>query len=75
MNDKPKRKSHWNLSWTVEREAKIEKLRQLLSKSRTDGERIHGTLTTAQLLDWGLDALLDRFEYRKEIDRLNASDD
>ena len=66
MLDKPKRKSHWSLPWTADREKKIERLRERLSTLRSDGERIHGTLTTTQLLDWALNALLVEMEHEDE---------
>lgn len=66
---------HLTYRLTDERKEKIDRLRQLLGASRTDGDRVHGMLTTAQILDWGIDALLDRFKYREEIERIRLSDD
>jgi hypothetical protein len=46
------------LRLTSERQAKIENLRSLLN-NRPGGERIHGALTTAQIIDWAMDCLID----------------
>lgn len=54
--------NQWTLRATDERQAKMERLRDYLHRARIDGERIHGSLTTAQILDWSIDALLAHFE-------------
>lgn len=52
---------HLTIRLTDKRMAKLERLRKYLREERPDeGERIHGVLTTAQILDWSLDALLDK---------------
>lgn len=65
MSDK-----QWTLRQTPEREKIIEELRQLLSNNRPgEGERIHGVLTTAQIMDWALEDLLSKMR-SKDVDRL-----
>lgn len=48
--------NQWTLRATEDRQAKMERLRKLLH-NRIDGERVHGVLTTAQILDWALECL------------------
>lgn len=54
---------HLTVRLTDERAAKLEQLRGYM-QSRRGGVRVHGVLTTAQILDWCMDAVLASYENR-----------
>lgn len=54
---KPGKAHVWTLAYKQDREEQFALLRRLLH-DRPGGKRLHGLLTDAQLIDWGLEALL-----------------